>query len=134
MIICATNIVAFQVPCDRIVAKPFTCRMGRTTKIHRPGAVISTIDGRVTRIEFETNKDIHYLPIEVYQKYPNLIIYEAHFCAIKEIEKRNFEKLYKLKTLTLQGNQIEAILNNTFDDLVELERLSIGKSRLKLVI
>lgn len=51
-------------------------------------------------------------------------------CAIKEISKRNFEKLLNLEDLYLQDNQIYVVLSDTFEGLVKIIHLNLSKFEL----
>lgn len=73
------------------------------------------------------NEKTVFLPINVNENFPNLIAYSASECSIKTLEKKNFEKLNKLKVVRLEINQIEKIPSDTFEDLVSLEYLYLCK-------
>lgn len=74
------------------------------------------------------NEKTVFLPIKVNENFPNLIAYAATECSIKTIEKKNFEKLNKLKVVRLEINQIEKISSDTFEDLASLEYLYLCMS------
>lgn len=103
-----------------------TCFMAETTSIDEKSVSISTRDDSIVALSFEGNKNIFYLPILTAQKFKNLLGYSASYCSIKEISKRNFEKLGELEVLGLSSNQIEFILNDTFEDLESLQKLYLG--------
>jgi Leucine rich repeat len=75
------------------------------------------------RLDFNSNKNIRYLPENVVENFPLLIGYYAESCTITEILRKHFKGLLKLKVLILDKNQIEKIENSAFDDLVSLENL-----------
>lgn len=108
------------------------CRMYYTTSIDAPNATISKRDDSITGMQFFNNKNIQYLPIEVSEKFPNLLIHDATLCSIKEISRINFEGLGKVYYVRLGHNQIEKITSETFIDLESLEMLDLRKKIKKL--
>jgi Leucine rich repeat len=70
-----------------------------------------------------TGKSVTFLPIQVNETFPNLMIYEAGSLSIKELARENFLGLKKLKSLNLYGNKIERIASDIFIDLTSLENL-----------
>lgn len=83
----------------------------------------------VTGLSFEGNKKIVYLPIKLYENFPNLFGIDASNCAIKKIANDNFRGLKFLKQLWLRGNAIEIISSDTFENLQQLEYLSLGEKK-----
>jgi transposase-like protein len=82
----------------------------------------------VTILNFKDNKEIQFLPIKLYQSVPNLLLIDAGYCSVKAVSKENFEKLNKLEELWLYHNEITAISDGTFADLVSLRKISLGLS------
>lgn len=74
------------------------------------------------------NKKIFYLPTDLDQTFSNLIQIVAADCSIKSIHKENFKNLKNLKYLWLDGNRLEEVAINTFDDLESLEDLHLSES------
>lgn len=105
-----------------------SCEMEAKTAINSIGTTInSDRDESMRRLNLSNNKQIFYLPENVGEKFPNLLQYEAKDCSITMVSKKNFKGLTKLTKLNLWGNQIEKITNNVFEDLTELEVLSLGR-------
>lgn len=86
-------------------------------------------DEEVKGIYFVENPAIEFLPIFVYQKFPNLQGYAAYNCSIREVSKKNFERLTRLVNIFLLGNKLERIPSDTFDGLINLEVINIGTER-----
>lgn len=104
-----------------------TCDMHLLTKIDDSNVTISKQKDEISIIFLSTNKKISYLPVEVFQKFPHIIIYRASETSIKAISKKNFRNLNKLQVLYLQRNQIETIHYDTFQDLGNLIELHLGE-------
>lgn len=61
------------------------------------------------------------------KNFPELKSIDADFCSIRFIFKQNFENLNKLRYLDLDGNKIERINDDTFEDLLSLKVLMLSK-------
>jgi Leucine-rich repeat (LRR) protein len=81
---------------------------------------------KITGLSFEGNKKIIFLPVNLYENFPNLFGIDASDCAVRQISNKNFQRLNRLKMIWLRGNEIEIISSSTFEDLKELEYLSLG--------
>lgn len=102
--------------------------MRRTTRIDLQDFTISSEhDDLVLGMDLCENTNILYLPIQVGVTFPNLSGYKASRCSIKAISYQNFEGLSKLQYITLYGNQIEKIPYDAFEDLKNLQQLSLGR-------
>jgi Leucine-rich repeat (LRR) protein len=98
------------------------------TSINVPNVTISNkCEEFNSGFNFNYNKKIFYLPIDVAEKFPYLTVYGASDCSVKEISKLNFNGLKNLNILELSNNQIEKIDSDTFQDLVALEKLDLGE-------
>lgn len=130
LLVMISAVTSQQLTCERIDNDygALTCRMDRATRSFQSGTVISSVDKRVTRLKFDRNKKITHLPILVYQVFSELEFYSARSCAIKTISGSNFEKLVRLKEIHLSGNLIETIDVRTFNDVLELRILKLGKN------
>jgi Leucine-rich repeat (LRR) protein len=96
--------------------------------IDTSGFIFSTAyNESIGGLYFGGNKNVNFLPNFVAEKFPNLLLYGADYCAIKEVMKQNFKGLNKLKKLYLNNNQIEKVVRGTFEDLVDLEALWLSK-------
>lgn len=103
------------------------CFMSNNTAISAPNITVSfTPTEGMEGVWFEKNKAIKYLPIQIYEIFPNLREYWARECSIKAISKKNFKKLAQLKELFLSSNLIETVPSNAFEDLVKLRWVRLG--------
>jgi Leucine-rich repeat (LRR) protein len=68
-----------------------------------------------------------FLPVNVTSVLPNLVKYSAWDCFITEVSKENFKGLINLNYLSLASNKIREIPTDTFEDLVNLRQLYLGK-------
>lgn len=103
-----------------------SCVLGET-EINSANTIIAESDETVEAMWMHENKKAFYLPNKISEKFPNIVLYQADRCSIKEISKDNFHGLTKLRELDLSENQIESLTDGTFDGLLNLHflRLSI---------
>lgn len=105
-----------------------TCLMLEKTKIDETNVKISTSDESMLGIQLSNNKKVFHLPIDIAEKFPYLLGYDAEHCSVREISEHNFKGLGGLRVLYLFGNQIEEIPARTFKDLSQLEYLGLSKN------
>lgn len=128
--------IAVEIDCEKIeiVGKARTCFMTNRTAIRTTSVSFYTgLDDSVNAISFSFNQKIDFLPIQVEQKFPNLIEYRAAKCALRRVTKANFEFLNKLEALRLSGNRIERIASDTFEGLFKLKLINIGSFGIEII-
>jgi Leucine rich repeat len=103
-----------------------SCCFDGATVISSNATVIKA-DYSTTALIFHGNKNISYLPIELYKVCPYLTIVEAMYCNIKQIGAENFRDLDNLEKIWLSGNKIEDIPGGTFKGLPALRHLDMRK-------
>jgi Leucine-rich repeat (LRR) protein len=79
---------------------------------------------------FQKNEKIKFLPINFWNKFPNLVVILAEVQMISRIRRENFMNLSKLRALGLSKNEIAHIEQGSFDDLTELKELSLSNNKL----
>lgn len=106
-----------------------SCLMANLTVISSPGVTISeTVDNSIPGLNFDGNKNIKYLPSQIFKTLPQLTMLSAYSCSIKSISKESFENLSSLRCLWLSGNRITKVSSDTFDGLKLLELLDLSKT------
>lgn len=106
------------------------CSMMKYTAIKDIGfTILDPYNETVEHIYMQGNKNIEFLPTLVHLTFPKLEEYGADECAIREISKSNFEKLNLLWKIELAGNQIYAVLSDTFEGLSDLRSINLSKSQ-----
>lgn len=135
---CGINQNETQIMCETIGDNTYAyttglaCKMNTYTAIMDLGYTISDqSNDKVVQMYFNDNQKIEFLPVLLHQIFPNLEKYFAARCAIKEISKTNFESLDRLARIDLEGNQIYAVLSDTFGSLANLRWLDLSKLRLE---
>lgn len=135
---CGIDRTKAQIACETVklslntlVRRPSAaCHMTKYTAIRDVGFVIlDPFNETVGHIYMQGNKNVEFLPISVHLTFPKLEDYIADECAIREISKSNFEKLNLLWKIELAGNQIYAVLSDTFEGLSELRSINLSKSQ-----
>ncbi|KAL7016888.1 hypothetical protein ACKWTF_010182 [Chironomus riparius] len=79
------------------------------------------------------NKNIKYLPVNVYKKLPNLVGYSMRNAMVKSISYKNFENLKELQLIDLFDNHLSTISNDTFKDTTELKKIILEDNLLKSI-
>lgn len=124
----ATN----QVLCENIVFDDWGLEMQKVclvseAKLHSVDfEFASQKDSSMHVLCFDLNKEVYYLPVDVYKTFPNIEVYSASECSLRSISKENFQKLMSCTYLWLKHNELFKIDSNTFEDLVSLEKLYLG--------
>jgi Leucine-rich repeat (LRR) protein len=103
-----------------------TCLMDKETRISSDGfELIAVRNESVKGLTFGGNRKIRFLPESPSENFPNLEGFSAGGCSIKDVSRKNFKNLDKLKVLWLSYNQIETIKSETFKDLIALEEITL---------
>lgn len=97
-----------------------------STRIASNDTTISA-DAEIGELVFSKNKNISLLPVDVAISFPELELYSASKCFIKTIARIHFKGLRALTILDLQNNQIEMIRSDTFEDLISLKEIQLGR-------
>ena len=84
-------------------------------------------DGSVSELKFEPNKNVQYLPTYVHEKFPKVKKILAADLALLDIHNKNFRYLSYLTYIDLNGNQIEIVLSDTFNEIWRLLYLDLSK-------
>lgn len=105
----------------------FRCRIPNTAVIDTPYYAISSSGLVALTLTMTGNRNIAYLPRDVYKKFPDLRNYLAASCAIVKISNENFEHLVNLTTLNLNDNNIDRIESGTFGGLKRLISIDLSE-------
>lgn len=103
------------------------CYLNETTAIN---AINATFAGPqnyyIDAILFRDNKKIQFLPVNVYKKFTNLVIYLAGWTSVRKISAVNFVRLSNLEWLDLHKNNIEFIPDDCFQGLNKLNHIDLS--------
>lgn len=137
LVICSNEANAKEIYCEKVenyewfysLREQKTCFMNEVTKIDSQDflIIVSRGDETVKGLRFAENKNISYLPVDIYKSFPGLLGIDATSSSVKSIKKENFHFLYNLTLLWLRGNQIEKIFGDTFETLRSLQGIDLRK-------
>lgn len=128
----------FSIICDGIREEKFIraygnnlgcCELEYGIHIDEPDYTFDT-NTNYTQLEvlmIAHQQNVEFLPILVHESFPIIKVYWIVNTPIQKISKINFEKLYELKVLKLDRNQIEVIKSDTFSDLKNLHIIIVCK-------
>lgn len=103
-----------------------TCLLNRSIVIDANNTQLdSTYNAR--GLYMQNNKNISYLPIDIYKVFPTLVVIDATSCSIKTVGPENLRNLTSLEFLWLRENLLDVIPKDTFKDLISLTSLDLGK-------
>ncbi|KAL7026929.1 hypothetical protein ACKWTF_005238 [Chironomus riparius] len=77
----------------------------------------------IEAISFKNNKNVKYLPKNLFNIFPNLVEFSAENAGLTKINPQDFKGLKKLKSLNLSANGLTNIDRESFKDLTSLEEL-----------
>lgn len=86
-----------------------------------------TSDYSVDGINFNANKKVKFLPVKIFQSFPNLRGYFAGNLNVSEVSHKNLQRLAKLEVLYINNNRIEKIKSDAFEGLLKLRIVNLGK-------
>lgn len=136
--------VAEDVPCETVdifelnwagIMSPKTCSFNSSVSVQSDGYQISNRfipDPTVEGLRVANNRNLFYLPDNVFEKFRNLLWYDASHCSILEVSYKNFKHLEKATLVSLNGNKLSRIVDDTFSGLTSLATLGLGKKLLPL--
>lgn len=106
----------------------FYCNMGGDTAITgRNFAIDDDRNVEMKVLSLDRNKNVHFLPVSVHQKFPYLISISARKCSIIEVSRENFSELTSLELVYLSDNRIYSLWSDTFAHLPALRKIFLGE-------
>ena len=122
----------------------FTCVVSSDQVIDSRGYTISVninpfalplIDGdSVQALSFSSNKNIKFLPENIAEAFPNLLVLSSQDNSIETIAKSNLKNLNKLQSLSFSGNKIKSLEPNVLEDLTSLEEINLEDNDFEYVV
>lgn len=103
-----------------------TCLMNRSTTIDFNNTRVDD-DSEARVLYLSENKNIFYLPVDLYKNLPTVMIIDGSSCSIKTLGPENLRNLKFLKILSMSSNQLESIPKGTFKGLISLKLISLCK-------
>lgn len=131
-VLVSNEATAMQISCEsKRVAPQYgfyekSCFMQTHTRIDSDDTTIVP-DSTVSAVAFGGNKKISFLPVELASSFPMLKRFGAVDCSVRSVAKVHFKGLKMLENLFLDGNQIQKIPSDAFEDLVALKNLHMSK-------
>jgi hypothetical protein len=112
--------------------KTIFCTFPAETLISEPGIVLGNQKNkRVKLLYFSSVKGINFLPDRISAVFPDLEEIDGYNSSLMELSYRNLLHLYDVEKINLGMNQLKAIREDTFGDLVYLKVLNLGSNKIK---
>lgn len=129
----SSETLCYQVACETTgtmvvfaMSFQFRCKIPSNAVIDTPYFIISSAGLVASTLTLSSNRNIAYLPREVFKNFPDLSTYLAASCSIKTISNENFENLKNLTTLNLSDNKITKIDSGTFGGIRNLVTVDLS--------
>ena len=87
----------------------------------------------VTGFTIENSDQVKFLPVNISEIFPNLLVFKVINCSVKSVKSEHFAKMQALKILNLNGNEIETVASDSFKDLGNLTTLVLSRNQIKSV-
>jgi hypothetical protein len=110
-----------------------SCRIVGKVNFMEDFVLSSDPDPEVTELYGEDNPDISFLPINMYEIYPNLKSISFSRCDIWKFSNTTFANLTSIIRIALNNNDIDWIEDGIFDDLVNLKYLYLDNNRIGVI-
>lgn len=107
-------------------ASLITCLMNRSTTIETNNTRVDD-DSNARALYMSENKNIFYLPVDLYKVFPFLLVINAMSCSVKTLGPENLRNLKFLEMIWMGGNQLEIIPKGTFKGLTSLTTIYLSK-------
>ena len=110
-----------------------TCNM-HDQKIDDEGfSIAGDLNLSIQGFSIEDNKEVKFLPENIAESFPGLMVYQVFSCSIKTVNGDHFKGLNKLESLDLARNEIESIDGDSFKDLTKLVYLFLYHNKIKSI-
>ena len=87
----------------------------------------------IPAFSIEHIKEVKFLPENIVDSFPELIVFEVWNCSIKTVHGEHFKGLTKLEYLNLAYNEIESMDGDSFKDLTKLENLDLVHNKIRTI-
>lgn len=102
-----------------------TCMLNATVIDSTDFLITSDRDETVKGFYALNNKNLEFLPKNIGEKFPNLLVLQVGGCSVKAISKEHFKGLTMLQGLAISNNQLETIDDDTFDHIPAVVKISL---------
>ena len=96
-------------------------------------SVVGDPNEKIPVFDIRHSKGVKFLPENIAESFPGLIVYKVWNCSIKIVNLKHFRDLYKLECLDLVSNEIESIDGDSFEDLTKLAHFNISYNKIKTI-
>jgi Leucine-rich repeat (LRR) protein len=125
--ICASE----EVACTIAQSEILECNFSNETAISTAETKISNPkNDKVEWLAASHNKDMKFVPVDIVEKFPNLIYIMFYKNSIESLTKRSFHGLNNLKRLYFSEEPITNIDEDAFDDIEDLRTLKLLGTKL----
>ena len=99
-------------------------------KLHIDGKKVE--NDKVLKLKIQFQQTFILMPINFGSIFKNLVTLQVSNCQLESIERENFDNMKQLQYLSLAYNNLKSISTNVFDDLINLNTLVLSNNQIKL--
>lgn len=110
-----------------------TCVISNQT-VESEGTVLNgTSSSKVKGFQMTSSNDVKFLPENLVEKLPRLLVYDVRSTAVTTVEKKHFRDQLDLEYIDLSENKIEKVSNEAFSDCENLVYLYLNDNKIKVL-
>lgn len=108
-----------------------TCYINKTDISSEDYFLGSEFDTTVERFHISYNKEVHYLPKNIGEKFPNMKEFQVWSCGLLVIRNHYLKSMLNLRELHLSNNEITTIESVAFLDLISLKEMYLDYNKIE---
>lgn len=110
-----------------------TCVISNQT-VDSEGTVLNgTSSSKVKGFQMTFSDDVKFLPENLVEKLPRLIVYDVRSTAVTSVEKKHFRDQLDLKYIDLSENRIKSVSSEAFSDCENLVYLYLNDNKISFL-
>ena len=110
-----------------------TCFIDDQTIDDEESSLAGGLNLSVQAFYIQNNKEVKFLPENIFKYFPGLIAYNVLNCLIRTVNAKHFKGSNSLEHLDLDQNEIKSIDGDSFKDLIKLEMLGLSFNKIKTI-
>lgn len=92
-----------------------------------------TSSSKVKGFQMTSSNEVKFLPENLVEKLPRLLVYDVRSTAVVSVEKKHFRDQLDLEYIDLSENKIEKVSNEAFSDCENLLFLYLNDNKIKVL-
>lgn len=106
------------------------CNIENQTIKKEESRIISPFNVTLKAFSIKNNYDVKFIPVNIGEKFPNILVFQIFNCSVKKIGKTHFNNLFQLRQIVLTNNVIAEVDDQPFQNQRQLEWLSLSNNKI----